>query len=47
MVGWKGGGQNYYSVGFLEEFIFGGGPGERMPVAVDIVSLEELIEGRG
>lgn len=37
----------YYSVGFLEELIFGGGPGERMPVAVGIVTLEELIEGRG
>lgn len=47
-VMWKNAwGKGYYSVGFSEEFIFGGGPGERMPVAVGILSLEELIEGRG
>ena len=37
----------YYSVGFLEEFIASGGTGERMPVAVGIVFLEELVEDGG
>lgn len=41
------GGRGYYSVGFFEEFIGGGGRGERVLVAVGVESLEELIEGGG
>lgn len=37
----------YYSVGFFEKFIAGGGAGERVLVAVGIVSLEESIEDWG
>lgn len=37
----------YYSVGFFEEFIVGGGLGERVLVAVGVKSLEELVEGGG
>ena len=40
-------GEGYYSVCFFEEFIAGGGAGERVLVAVGIVSLEELVEGGG
>ena len=36
-----------YSVGFFEEFIAGGGAGERVPVTVGIVSFEELVERGG
>lgn len=43
----KGGGEGYYSVGFLEELIAGGGAGERVPVRVGIVSFEELVERGG
>ena len=43
----KGGREGYYSVGFLEEFIAGGGAGERVPIRVGIVSFEELVESGG
>lgn len=51
LVGWKGIGghlgEGYYSVCFFEEFIAGGGAGERVLVALSIVSLEEFVEGGG
>ena len=34
----------YYSVGFFEEFIFGGGAGEGVLVTVCIVFLEKVVE---
>ena len=37
-------GEWYYSVGFFEEFIVGGGAGEGVLVAVRIVSSEDIIE---
>ena len=40
-------GEGYYSVGFFEKFIAGGEAGERVPVAVRVVFLEELVESRG
>ena len=41
------GGEGYNSVGFFEEFIWSGGSGERMLVAVGIMSLEEPVEDGG
>ncbi len=41
------GGEGYDSVGFFEEFIWSGGAGERMLVAVGIMSLEEPVEDGG
>lgn len=46
MEGGIGGGR-YYSVGFFEEFIVGGGAGERVLVAVRVVSLEKLVQSWG
>lgn len=48
LVGWEGcsgQGRGYYSVGFFEEFIVGGGAGNGVPIATGIVSLKELVEG--
>ncbi len=48
---WEGNGgfwgEGYYSVSFFEELIVGGGAGERVLVAVSVVSVEELVEGGG
>ena len=41
------GGARYNSVGFFEEFIAGGGAGQRVPVRMGIVSFEELVERGG
>ena len=37
----------YYSVGFFEKLIVSGGAGERVLVAVGIVSLKEPVEDGG
>ena len=34
----------YYSVGFFEEFIFGGGAGEGVLITMCIVILEKVVE---
>lgn len=44
---WGNGREGYYSVGFFEIFIVGGGLGQRVLVAVGFMSLEELVEGGG